>query len=55
MVERGYRFLIGCASMSMADGGEPAWDPEFNTADFFVFLPLSRVSARYARHVLKAA
>jgi putative hemolysin len=117
MVERGYRFLIGCASMSMADGGEaasrvaahlvpahlapieyrvfarhplapregdeapergdagesappllraylrlgawiggePAWDPEFNTADFFVFLPLSRVSARYARHFLKAA
>jgi putative hemolysin len=31
-------------------GGEPAWDPDFNTADFFLFLPLARLSARYARH-----
>ena len=30
--------------------GEPAWDPDFNTADFFLFLPLARLSARYARH-----
>jgi putative hemolysin len=36
-------------------GGEPAWDPDFNTADLFVFLPLARVEARYARHYLKAA
>jgi putative hemolysin len=117
MLERSYRFLIGCASMGMADGGvaarqvadhvmpsylapieyrvfprsplapadpeaappkhdaealvppllraylrlgawvggDPAWDPDFNTADFFVFLPLSRVTTRYARHFLKAA
>lgn len=117
MLERRYRFLIGCASMGMADGGaaarlvadhvmpshlapieyrvfprsplaaanpggdapqpdvaalmppllraylrlgawiggEPAWDPEFNTADFFVLLPLARVTARYARHFLRAA
>jgi putative hemolysin len=33
-------------------GGEPAWDPDFNTADLFVFLPLARVEARYARHYL---
>jgi putative hemolysin len=113
---RGFRYLIGCASMSMADGGvaaahvasrvlpshlapieyrvfprhplvppevdrdlardgealvppllraylrlgawvggDPAWDPDFNTADFFVFLPLDRVAQRYARHYLKAA
>ena len=32
--------------------GEPAWDPDFNTADFFVLLPLANVSARYARHFL---
>jgi len=32
--------------------GEPAWDPDFNTADFFVFLPLHRMNARYARHYL---
>jgi putative hemolysin len=36
-------------------GGEPAWDPDFNTADLFVLLPLSRVETRYARHYLRAA
>lgn len=30
--------------------GEPAWDPEFNCADFFMLLPLARIEARYARH-----
>lgn len=30
--------------------GEPAWDPDFNTADFFLFLPLERLSPRFARH-----
>ena len=30
--------------------GEPAWDPDFNTADFFVFLPLARLNPRHARH-----
>lgn len=33
--------------------GEPAWDPDFNTADFFVLLPLANVAPRYARHFLK--
>lgn len=32
--------------------GEPAWDPDFNTADIFILLPLSRVSRKYARHFL---
>lgn len=32
--------------------GEPAWDADFNTADFFVFLPLARMEPRYARHFL---
>lgn len=32
--------------------GEPAWDPEFNTADFFLLLPLANVAPRYARHFL---
>jgi putative hemolysin len=31
-------------------GGEPAWDPDFNTADLFVLLPMVRLGARYARH-----
>jgi putative hemolysin len=30
--------------------GEPAWDPEFNTADLLVLLSLERLEARYARH-----
>ena len=30
--------------------GEPAWDPDFNTADFLVWLPLDNIGARYARH-----
>jgi putative hemolysin len=34
--------------------GPPAWDPEFNTADLLVVLPLERVEARYARHFLHA-
>ena len=32
--------------------GEPAWDPDFNTADFFLLLPLANVAPRYARHFL---
>jgi putative hemolysin len=107
----GYQYLIGCASISMGDGGhnaasiytqllqqgyqspqeyrvfphcplpmkelrrdlnvkypplikgylrlgayvcgEPAWDPDFNTADLLVMLPLSRMSQRYAAHYLE--
>lgn len=33
--------------------GEPAWDPDFNTADLLVMLPLSRINKRYADHFLK--
>ncbi|MBI1175437.1 MAG: GNAT family N-acetyltransferase [Sideroxydans sp.] len=32
--------------------GEPAWDPDFNTADLFILLPLSRLNAKYARHFM---
>jgi putative hemolysin len=32
--------------------GEPAWDPDFNTADLLLMLPMSRVESRYARHFL---
>jgi putative hemolysin len=35
-------------------GGEPAWDPDFNTADLFVLLPLARLEARYARRYVRA-
>ena len=112
MQRHGYDYVIGCASISMADGGhaaasiyrrlamehmspvewrvfprhpldlsgldstrnvalptlikgymrlgcficgEPAWDPDFNTADLLVMLPMSLVNQRYARHLLEAA
>jgi putative hemolysin len=116
VIEQRYEFLIGCASVGMADGGvlahrlyneirctalspseyrvfprcplpvpaaagsatageavqlavpplikgylrlgayvcgEPAWDPDFNTADLLMLLPVSRIAARYANHFLK--
>lgn len=110
MSERGYDYLMGCASISMADGGhaaaslynrlaeeylgpleyrvfprcplplaalqqdlaaetpplikgylragawicgEPAWDPDFNTADLPILLPMAKVSSRYAKHYLE--
>lgn len=110
MIERGYQYLIGCASMTMGDGGHaaaslyrqlaqnhlapsewrttprcalpldslnqrlnvdapplikgylrlgamicgaPAWDPDFNTADFLVLLPMQKLNQRYAKHFLK--
>ena len=108
MTDRGHDYLIGCASVSMADGGhaaaslynrlvehlgpqeyrvfprcplplaalrkdspaeapplikaylragawicgEPAWDPDFNTADLPVLMPMAKVSTRYAKHYL---
>lgn len=30
--------------------GEPAWDPDFESADLFVMLPLAKLDTRYARH-----
>ena len=109
MQENGYDHLIGCASVSMADGGhnaaslynrlrekhlapleyhvfpryplplgslrgdleaeapplikgylragawicgEPAWDPDFNTADLPILMPINKVDDRYARHFM---
>ena len=34
-------------------GGAPAWDPDFNTADLFILLPISRLNPVYARHFMK--
>lgn len=34
-------------------GGMPAWDPDFNTADLFILLPMQRLNPAYARHFLK--
>lgn len=30
--------------------GEPAWDPDFNTADFPILMDLERLDKRYRRH-----
>lgn len=30
--------------------GDPAWDPDFNTADFMMLLSIDGMSQRYARH-----
>lgn len=35
--------------------GEPAWDPDFNCADLFILLPVSRLNARYAKHFMRKA
>ena len=109
MLQGRYEHLIGCASISMADGGhsaagiyrqldahqapreyrvfprlplpidkltaadnpelppllkgylragawvcgDPAWDPDFNTADLLLMMPMSRISARYAKHFVE--
>jgi len=109
MRDNAYDYLIGCASISMADGGhaaaslynrlkdahlspleyrmfprcplplerlrsdlpaetpplikgylragawicgEPAWDPDFNTADLPILLPMGKVDDKYAKHFL---
>jgi putative hemolysin len=110
MMSRGYTYLIGCASVSLADGGAhaarvavtlqtlcpsppeyrvfprldlperhetpcaganlplfikgylrlgawvcgaPAWNPDFNTAEFLLLLPMSRVAPRYLSRLLR--
>jgi putative hemolysin len=35
--------------------GEPAWDPDFNTADLPLLLTMSRLDARYAKHFMQRA
>ena len=30
--------------------GDPAWDPDFHSADLFVMLPLANLDNRYAKH-----
>jgi putative hemolysin len=32
--------------------GEPAWDPDFNTADLPILMPMNQVDQRYARHFM---
>jgi putative hemolysin len=39
-----------CLHLGAWIGGEPPWNPDFNTADLLIFLPLTRLAARHARH-----
>jgi putative hemolysin len=34
--------------------GEPAWDPEFGTADLLFMLPIDRLDGRWARRLLRS-
>lgn len=36
-------------------GGEPAWDPDFDTADVFIVLPVAEMEQRWVRRLLRAA
>lgn len=33
--------------------GAPAWDPDFNTAELPLLLPMNNIAARYARHFVR--
>lgn len=46
--------LDGYLRLGALIGGEPAWDSEFGSADFFVILPLEHLAPRYARHFRQA-
>jgi len=35
--------------------GDPAWDPDFESADLFLMMPLANLDTRYARHYGVAA
>jgi len=37
-------------SMGAVICSEPSWDPDFNTADFLMFLDLANIHPRYAKH-----
>jgi putative hemolysin len=32
--------------------GEPAWDPDFNTADLLMLLPMAQLNRNYARRLI---
>lgn len=33
--------------------GEPAWDPDFNTADLPILMPMNRIDPKYERHFMQ--
>ena len=47
--------IRGYLHMGAAVCGEPAWDPDFGTADLLLLLSLARMSGRFAHRLLRAA
>ena len=45
--------LIGYIKLGAKIIGKPAWDPEFQTADFLTLLDLNDLPDRYKNHFLK--
>lgn len=46
--------LKSCLRLGAWVCGEPAWNPDFDSADFFMLLPIQRMVPRYARNFLGA-
>jgi putative hemolysin len=44
--------IKGYARLGAWIGGDPAWDPDFNTADFFTLLSLDRMPQKYMKHFM---
>lgn len=44
--------LKGYARLGAWIGGAPTWDTDFNTADLFVLLPITRLPANYSKHFM---
>ena len=44
--------IKGYARLGAMVCGDPAWDPDFNTADLLMLLPLARLNSSYARRFI---
>ena len=44
--------IRGYARLGALVCGEPAWDPDFNTADLLMLLPMTQLNRAYARRLL---
>lgn len=47
--------IKGYLRMGAYIAGEPAFDAEFNCADLFILLPVSRISSRITKHFMRKA
>ncbi len=47
--------IKGYTRLGAQIGGDPAWDPDFNTADFFTMLSLDHMPQKYLNHFMNPA